>query len=150
MATGGVGGAPTAALVGGGTAGSPQPSPISTGELIQRPKGCAGQDGVQPRGTEAAVPGAGPGSGGPPFRLCATADLPGEEVAAAGDTRSAFRRKGAQVSEHWALLDSGHDAVPDGNRSWFNLRLWSNGSLGDNQVCAWGMSTGYPIVLGRD
>ena len=43
-------------------------------------------DWVQPRGTEAAVPGAGAGSGGLPFRLRTTADRPGEEVAAAGDS----------------------------------------------------------------
>ena len=81
-----MGGAPTTALVGGSTAGSPQPSPISTGKLFKCTKGHVGLDGVQPRGTEAAVLGAGPGSGGPPFRLCTTADRPGEEVAAAGDT----------------------------------------------------------------
>ena len=89
-----VGGAPTTALVGEGTAGSPQPSPISTGKFFKRPKGRAGQDGVQPKGTEVAGPGAGPGSGGLPFRLCTTADRPGEEVAAAGDMLGG-RRSGA-------------------------------------------------------
>ena len=94
LATGGVGGAATAAFVGGSTAGSPQPSPISTGKLFQNQEGRVGPDGVQPRGTEAAVPGAGPGSGGPPFRLCPTADRPGVEVAVAGDMLGG-RRSGA-------------------------------------------------------
>ena len=94
LATGGVGGVATAAFVGGSTAGSPQPSPISTGKLFQNQEGRVGPDGVQPRGTEAAVPGAGPGSGGPPFRLCPTADRPGVEVAVAGDMLGG-RRSGA-------------------------------------------------------
>ena len=51
---------PTATLVGGSRAGSPQPSPISMGTLFKHLKGCAGPDGKQPRGTEAAVPEAGP------------------------------------------------------------------------------------------
>ena len=43
----------TTAVVKEGTAGSPQPFPISAGELFKWPKGRAGKDGVQPRGTEA-------------------------------------------------------------------------------------------------
>ena len=46
LATGGVGGTPATAFVGGGTAGSPQPSPISAGALREHPKGRAGPDGV--------------------------------------------------------------------------------------------------------
>ena len=93
LATGGVGGTPATAFVGGDTAGSPQPSPISVGALRKRPKGGTGPDGVQPRGAEAAVPGAGPGNGGPPIRVCATAGRPGKEVAAAGDTLGGRRSR---------------------------------------------------------
>ena len=88
-----MGGTPATAFVGGGTAGSPQPPTVSPHALRERPEGRAGPDGVQPGGAEAAVPGAGPGNGGPPLRVCAATDRPGKEVAAAGDTLGGRRSR---------------------------------------------------------
>ena len=60
-------------------------SPCARAHNVNVRKAVLDRTGYSPEEQRRQFRGAGPGNGGPPLRLCATADRPGKEVAAAGD-----------------------------------------------------------------